>query len=169
MPRIADQNLSVRLASLADLTFVGQDGHISDETLRRKIEAGEVVLAERDSEPVAYLRLEYLWSDTPYMLRFEFLKHTVDRASAELCWTTSRMPFGSLGTPLSTAHRRQTSQSLRLGISTCGFSGVWHHSWHQRGWNRRSVLQEELVTYHALRAARFHNPSACADTWMRLN
>ena len=59
--------ISVRRAEIADREFVGQDGYLADGVLRRKIAAGEVFLAERDGTPVGYLRLEYLWSDIPYI------------------------------------------------------------------------------------------------------
>jgi N-acetylglutamate synthase-like GNAT family acetyltransferase len=59
--------ISVRLATLADLDFVRQDGYISAEKARRKIEEEEVFVAARGGNAIGYLRLEYLWSFIPYI------------------------------------------------------------------------------------------------------
>lgn len=59
--------IAVRRAQPADLAFVSQDGYVSREIVARKIDAGEVYLALLQDEPVAYLRLEYLWSIEPYI------------------------------------------------------------------------------------------------------
>ena len=56
-----------RFAALADLDFVAQDHYIPTQVLKRKIEAQEVIVAERHGLPVGYLRLEYLWSAVPYI------------------------------------------------------------------------------------------------------
>lgn len=66
--------ISVRLAVLADREFVGQDGYIPEVILGRKIVAGEVFLAEQNGIPVGYLRLEYLWSDVPYIALIHVLE-----------------------------------------------------------------------------------------------
>ena len=66
--------VSVRYAEIDDLDFVGQDGYVSKEVLRRKIEAQEVLLAEQNGRPVAYLRLEYLWSEVPYIALIRVLE-----------------------------------------------------------------------------------------------
>jgi ribosomal protein S18 acetylase RimI-like enzyme len=59
--------VTVRLARLEDLRFVTSDGHAASDVVRRKISHGEVFVAERDGEPLGYLRLEYLWSRLPYI------------------------------------------------------------------------------------------------------
>ena len=43
------------------------DPRISEAMIARKIAAGELLLARRDSEAVGYLRLEYLWSKLPFI------------------------------------------------------------------------------------------------------
>jgi N-acetylglutamate synthase-like GNAT family acetyltransferase len=60
-------NLCVRFANANDIDFVSLDGFIPKETVARKIALNEVILAEIDSQPVGYLRLEYLWSMVPYI------------------------------------------------------------------------------------------------------
>jgi GNAT superfamily N-acetyltransferase len=60
-------DITVRRASEHDLEFAGQDGYVPQETVQRKIEHGEVFLAERDGERVGYLRLGYLWGLLPYI------------------------------------------------------------------------------------------------------
>lgn len=59
--------ISVRYAAPRDIDFVAQDGYVPVATIERKIDASEVVVAELDSLPVGYLRLEYLWSKLPYI------------------------------------------------------------------------------------------------------
>lgn len=59
--------LTVRYATHADLEFVSQDGYVPTGTVRRKIEAREVLVAEQESAPVGYARIEYLWSKLPYI------------------------------------------------------------------------------------------------------
>lgn len=59
--------VKVRFATLADTDYVSQDGLVSTAIVKRKIEAEEVVIAERNGKPAGYLRLEYLWSIIPYI------------------------------------------------------------------------------------------------------
>ena len=63
----AGGDIAVRLATRADLDFVSADGYISKETVARKIDWGEVVIAEIDGQRAGYLRLEYLWSIVPFI------------------------------------------------------------------------------------------------------
>jgi GNAT superfamily N-acetyltransferase len=58
---------SVRYAKWADRAFVGQDHYIPEKSLRRKIQAGEIIIALKNDEPAGYLRLDYLWSMVPYI------------------------------------------------------------------------------------------------------
>ncbi len=46
---------TVRLATMDDLDFVAQDGHIPGEVVAGKIGRDEVVVAERDGESVGYV------------------------------------------------------------------------------------------------------------------
>ena len=65
---MADREPMVRFAGASDLSAcVELDPHVGEDVLARKIEAGEVVLAEVNGEPAGYLRLEYLWSKVPYI------------------------------------------------------------------------------------------------------
>jgi GNAT superfamily N-acetyltransferase len=60
-------DVSVRFAVQADLDFVRRDGFIPTEVVMRKIDLGQVVVAEVDRQRAGYLRLEYLWSLVPYV------------------------------------------------------------------------------------------------------
>ena len=60
-------NVKARLATIEDLDFVCGDGSISREVVARKINLKECFLVEFNSQPVGYLRLEYLWSLVPYI------------------------------------------------------------------------------------------------------
>lgn len=66
--------ISVRRAAHSDLAFVSQDGYTTDETVRRKIEQGEVFVVEVDGAPAGYLRLEFLWSIQPYVALIRVLE-----------------------------------------------------------------------------------------------
>lgn len=59
--------IEVRHANPGDLPFVAQDGYLPQSTVLRKIESGEVLVAELDGRSVGYLRIEYLWSKLPYI------------------------------------------------------------------------------------------------------
>ena len=50
-----------------EIDFVSQDGYIPTEIVARKIAVNEVIIAERNDQPMGYLRLEYLWSIIPYI------------------------------------------------------------------------------------------------------
>lgn len=72
----------IRFARLDDLDFAYQDGYISAEVLKRKIEAQtalnpdrveEIVIAEWNGKRVGYVRLEYLWSIVPYIALIQVL------------------------------------------------------------------------------------------------
>ncbi|HEY6242511.1 MAG TPA: GNAT family N-acetyltransferase [Pyrinomonadaceae bacterium] len=62
-----EAGIQVRIAVDDDLAFVGQDGYVASEVLRRKIAVGEVLIAESEGMAVGYLRLEFLWSSIPYI------------------------------------------------------------------------------------------------------
>jgi GNAT superfamily N-acetyltransferase len=59
--------IRVRYATAADLDFVTQDGYVPRDTVARKIEAREVVLAEVGTVPTGYARIEFLWSRLPFL------------------------------------------------------------------------------------------------------
>ena len=61
------ERLTVRPATMDDLDFVAQDGHIPSEVVAGKIGRDEVVLAERDGASVGYARIEFLWSTVPFL------------------------------------------------------------------------------------------------------
>ncbi len=72
----------VRFARLDDLDFAYQDGYISTEVLKRKIDAQlalnsdrieDILIAERNGKRVGYVRLEYLWSIVPYISLIQVL------------------------------------------------------------------------------------------------
>lgn len=59
--------VSIRLATLADLDFVQQDRFIPTKVLEHKIEQEEIIVAEWNSKLIGYMRLEHLWSLVPYI------------------------------------------------------------------------------------------------------
>jgi len=60
--------IKVRFARVDDLTWcVMEDSLMAEEVIKRKIEQNEIVVAEIERQLVGYLRLEYLWSNIPYV------------------------------------------------------------------------------------------------------
>ncbi|MFW9793309.1 MAG: GNAT family N-acetyltransferase [Candidatus Thorarchaeota archaeon] len=58
----------VRFAGPEDLEWcVVEDDHVTEQVIRHKIVQNEIVIAELDGQPIGYLRLEYLWSNIPYI------------------------------------------------------------------------------------------------------
>jgi GNAT superfamily N-acetyltransferase len=58
----------VRPARVEDLDwYCTEDPSVGREAIRRKVEAGEVFIAELEDRPVGHLRLDYLWSKTPFV------------------------------------------------------------------------------------------------------
>jgi GNAT superfamily N-acetyltransferase len=47
--------------------YCTEDPSVGREAIRRKVEAGEVFIAELEDRPVGHLRLDYLWSKTPFV------------------------------------------------------------------------------------------------------
>ncbi len=66
--------IAIRFARLEDLKFAHQDRYIPVEVVKRKIELQEVVVAEWNGKRAGYVRLEYLWSDTPYIALIRVLE-----------------------------------------------------------------------------------------------
>ena len=70
------EEIAIRFARLDDLDFAYQDGYISVEIMKQKIDAQvalnpdrieDIVIAEWNGKRVGYVRLEYLWSIVPYI------------------------------------------------------------------------------------------------------
>jgi len=75
-PPVARQETKVRFAVPSDLEFLRQDGDLSSEVIKRKIDWREIIIAEQGSDLVGYIRLEYLWAKVPYLsLIHVFPKH----------------------------------------------------------------------------------------------
>lgn len=58
---------TVRFAIASDADALLKHVDVSDVVLRRKIEAGDFVIAVSESELLGFLQLEYLWSKVPYL------------------------------------------------------------------------------------------------------
>ncbi len=59
---------TVRFATREDSAWCAtQDHHIRPDVILRKIDLGEIIIAEAGDRRVGYLRLEYLWSLLPYI------------------------------------------------------------------------------------------------------
>ncbi len=63
-----NERVIVRFAGPEDLEWcVVEDSHVTEQVIRNKIVNDEIVIAELDGQPIGYLRLEYLWSNVPYI------------------------------------------------------------------------------------------------------
>lgn len=84
-------DIAVRFARRDDLAFVSRDGYIPRAVVARKIELGEVIVAEVDGETLGYIRLEYLWSIVPYIGLIHVLKAHREQGigKAMLAFTTA--------------------------------------------------------------------------------
>jgi N-acetylglutamate synthase-like GNAT family acetyltransferase len=66
--------INVRLAVESDLAFVGQEGYLTDDELLRKIDHHEeVYLVSVKGHSVGYLRLDFLWSQIPFIALIRIL------------------------------------------------------------------------------------------------
>lgn len=58
----------VRFAGPEDLEWcVVEDGYVTEKVIRNKIVNDEIIVVELDGQLIGYIRLEYLWSTTPYI------------------------------------------------------------------------------------------------------
>ena len=64
----------VRKAIAGDVGFLRPQVYIAEETLRRKIDLDEFIIAERNDKPVGFIELEYLWSMVPYIALIRVLE-----------------------------------------------------------------------------------------------
>ena len=62
------ERVIVRFAGPEDLEWcVVEDGQVTEQIIRHKIVNDEIVIAELDGQPIGYIRIEYLWSNIPYI------------------------------------------------------------------------------------------------------
>ncbi len=58
----------VRFAGPEDLEWcVVEDSHVTEKVIRNKIVNNEIIVVELDGLLIGYIRLEFLWSTTPYI------------------------------------------------------------------------------------------------------
>lgn len=57
----------VRFAKPEDVGYVTKDGYTDEKTNLWKISVQEIILLLVDDEPAGYLKLEFLWSNVPYI------------------------------------------------------------------------------------------------------
>ena len=63
-----NERVIVRFAGPEDLEWcVVEDSYVTEQVIRNKIVNDEIIIAELDGQPIGYLRLEYLWSNIPYI------------------------------------------------------------------------------------------------------
>lgn len=98
----------VGYAGIAGIDFVGQDGYEATDILWRKTKAFEVFLAEQDGQAVGNHRLEYLWSNVPYIGLIRVLKPF----SATRDWSSAAV---SCGGSLAQEGSRRTVQIIGSG------------------------------------------------------
>ncbi|MFX1481626.1 MAG: GNAT family N-acetyltransferase [Promethearchaeota archaeon] len=63
-----NERVIVRFGGPEDLEWcVVEDDYVTEQVIRHKIVQNEIIVAELDGQPIGYLRLEYLWSNIPYI------------------------------------------------------------------------------------------------------
>ena len=63
-----NERVIVRFAGPEVLEWcVVEDNLVTEQVIRHKIVNDEIIIAELDGQPIGYLRLEYLWSNIPYI------------------------------------------------------------------------------------------------------
>lgn len=122
---MASRMIEVRHADSGDLPFVAQDGYIPQSTVLRKIESGEVLVAELDGRSVGYLRIEYLWSKLPYIALIrvmpEYRRMGVGRAL--LCFLEETLRDEGHGMLLSSSEAGEPEPQAwhrHMGFEDCG-------------------------------------------------
>lgn len=60
-------DVTIRFANAADVEFLTGQVHIAEAVVKRKVDAGEFVVAVSGDVAVGLLQLEYLWSRIPYI------------------------------------------------------------------------------------------------------
>lgn len=124
-----DLPLTVRWATMADLDFVQQDHPLPPATAARKLAAQELLVAETDRF-VGHLRLEYLWSQVPYIaliqVQLPYRRRGTGRALLAFLETYLRGQGHSALYSSSQADEAEPQAWHRhMGFSECGFiSGI---------------------------------------------
>jgi GNAT superfamily N-acetyltransferase len=53
--------------------LIDRDRHVSDDWVRRCVSLGEYLVAEREGEPVGFLRFSWFWGTIPYLEMIQVL------------------------------------------------------------------------------------------------
>jgi len=65
----------IRHAKIADYSWLKEhDKHISEETLKTKIESKEIYVAQENNELIGWLRYNLFWDNIPFMNLIYFLE-----------------------------------------------------------------------------------------------
>ena len=72
---IDNKNIIIRYANNNDLLWlIENDNHISEETLKNKIEKNEVYIVEINGKKIGWLRYNLFWDNVPFMNMIYFLE-----------------------------------------------------------------------------------------------
>jgi GNAT superfamily N-acetyltransferase len=80
--------------------LVLHDGHLGERELGRKIDAGEVLVAESDGERLGLLRLDHLWSSVPFVALLRVLPEARRRGAGRALVEAARALARGRGAPL---------------------------------------------------------------------
>ncbi|MGY5859994.1 MAG: GNAT family N-acetyltransferase [Candidatus Thorarchaeota archaeon] len=116
----------VRFAGPEDLEWcVVEDGHVIEKVIRNKIVNDECIVVELDGNLIAYIRLEYLWSTTPYIglifVNDEYRKEGVGRKMLE--YLEDHLRDHGHDTLLSSSHANEPEPQAwhrSVGFVECG-------------------------------------------------
>ena len=125
---IVAQGIVVRSATIDDLDFVSQDGHISREVVRDKVGRTEVVVATLDGREIGYARVEFLWSVVPYLSFIWVLESDRRQGAGEaiLAHLESRFEAEGHSALFSSSQADEPEPQAwhrHMGFEECGFIG----------------------------------------------
>jgi ribosomal protein S18 acetylase RimI-like enzyme len=114
--RIATQNEYEQLAEL--------DRHISKETMRRKIDQGEVIVALEEISVIGWLRYGYFWDSIPFMNMLTVIEERRGRGIGTRLtnYWENMLRENGFTEVLTSTYARERSQFLyrKLGYQDCG-------------------------------------------------
>ena len=116
----------MRPARVDDLDwYCAEDPSVGREAIRRKVEAGEVFIAELEDRRVGHLRLDFLWSKTPFIalirIQTEYRAQGIGRALLAFVETRLRAAGrDALYSSAMTDATRAQAWHRHMGFEECG-------------------------------------------------
>lgn len=120
------QKMSIRLAVIADADYCMQfDDHMDRDELKFKIKREELVLAMHDAVVIGYLRLDYLWSQHPFIAKIYIVEAYRGQGIGSLmfCFLENKLKnkgFKKLYSSSQSNELKAQQWHFKMGFSICG-------------------------------------------------